>query len=119
MIDRCNNPNMEHYSDYGGRGITVCERWTGPDGFANFVADMGPRPPGHTIERVNNDGNYEPRNCIWLLAKLQPRNTRRTKLTAEKAERIRNDPRRHREIAQEYEISQAYVSDIKSGKKWR
>jgi hypothetical protein len=69
---RCNNPKCKRFSRYGGRGIKVCERW---DLFENFLDDMGPRPEGFTIERVNNDGNYEPSNCCWASRKDQNKNT--------------------------------------------
>lgn len=75
IIDRCENPNAPIWGHYGGRGITVCERWR--ESFENFLADMGPRPsPKHSIERQNNDGNYEPGNCIWATKTIQMRNTR-------------------------------------------
>lgn len=75
MHTRCFNPNDAHYADYGGRGITVCDRWK--DSFENFLADMGPRPtPKHTIERTNNDGNYELNNCVWATFYTQSRNKR-------------------------------------------
>ena len=66
MVQRCTNPNVKQYKDYGGRGIAVCERWLK---FENFLADMGERPVGKQIDRINNDGNYEPGNCRWVTAK--------------------------------------------------
>ena len=63
MKQRCSNPNKDGYKNYGGRGIKVCDRWL--NSFENFYADMGPKPVGHSIDRINNDGNYEPKNCKW------------------------------------------------------
>ncbi len=74
MKDRCLNPNDKNYKNYGGRGITVCERWMD---FTNFLADMGEKPEGLTLDRINNDGNYEPGNCRWATWKEQRRNQRK------------------------------------------
>ena len=74
MIQRCNNPNSTPYKNYGGRGIKVCERWLK---FENFLADMGVRPNKLQIDRVNNDGNYEPSNCRWTTAAENIKNRRR------------------------------------------
>lgn len=66
MIARCTNPKTRFYDRYGGRGIKVCGRWLK---FANFISDMGERPEGLTIDRINNDGDYEPSNCKWVTHK--------------------------------------------------
>ena len=75
MRQRCNNPRDSSFKYYGGRGIRVCERW---NDFRNFLADMGPRPPGLTLDRINNDGDYEPSNCRWATVKEQMNNKRQS-----------------------------------------
>lgn len=72
MFDRCRNTTRHNYHRYGGRGITICERW---NDYKTFLQDMGERPSkAHTLDRIDNDGNYEPGNCRWATARVQMQN---------------------------------------------
>lgn len=72
MRQRCNNPRNQRYDNYGGRGIQICQRW---ESFTNFLADMGTRPsPEHSLDRIDNDGDYDPQNCRWATRSEQQRN---------------------------------------------
>lgn len=75
MKRRCLNPSFKQWADYGGRGITICDRWI--NSYENFAADMGPKPtPAHTLDRIDNDAGYFPENCQWSTRKHQQRNRR-------------------------------------------
>jgi len=121
MFRRCYDPRCRGYENYGGRGIKVCERW---HVFANFLADMGPRPnPKLTLERMNNDGDYTPSNCRWATRKEQYRNKRRhrwNKLNADKVRSIRADPRRpYRVIAADYGVTRHMIGMVIRGDCWK
>lgn len=120
MIKRCHSPGSRDYVRYGARGIAVCQRWR--ESFTAFLADMGEKPSGLSIERTDNDRGYEPGNCIWATASQQARNRRTTRLDAAAVELIR---RRHRagepksKIARDLGVGFQTVSDVLLGRTWR
>jgi hypothetical protein len=119
MLARCRNPNNKRWKRYGGRGITVCERWLT---FENFLADMGEKPPGLTIERKDNDGNYEPGNCKWATTTDQNRNSSRAKLTMESAREIRalvGNGMRRSAAALQFGVAKSTIDDVVAGNLWR
>jgi hypothetical protein len=89
MNQRCYKEYNTEYKNYGARGITVCDRWRGPSGYQNFLADMGRRPsPQHSIERKDNNGNYSPENCVWATALEQGANKRNNRLVTHQGETL-------------------------------
>ena len=118
MLERCDNPNAPNYYRYGGRGISVCERWRK---FENFFSDMGERPLGTTIGRRDNDGNYGTDNCSWEGPLEQQRNKQNTKLTIEKAREIRalfKGGLRKYLIARQLGVTFSNVKDVINNKCW-
>lgn len=120
MIARCTSPSHVRWKRYGGRGIKVCKRWLK---FENFLADMGERPEGMTLDRKDVDKDYAPSNCKWSTTKEQARNTSRTKLDEISAGQIRwlyvDGEYTVSQIAKAFEISYALTRRVTHGYIWR
>ncbi len=119
MKSRCLNVKNNRYSRYGGRGVKVCDRWL--HSFENFYADMGDKPYGHTIDRIDNNGNYEPSNCKWVTNKENTRHTSTTKLNHELLPFIlemREEGSRLKVIAELFNVSLSTIHLICKGKTW-
>lgn len=128
MKQRCHNPNQPHYGRYGGRGIQVCERWR--NSFADFYADMGDPPgPGYSLDRIDNNGNYEPGNVRWATLAEQRKNQRAheplggekhpmAKLTDDDVRAIRLSSLGLSKLAQAYGVDPRTIWAIRKRKTW-
>lgn len=119
-MDRCYKKQLNYggYEYYGGRGIRVCDEW---HLFINFLYDMGKRPDGTTLDRKENEGNYEPNNCRWATSAVQAQNRRTTILTFNDVQEILGRLEHHeskQSIADRFGVSKATVKDIKQGRSW-
>jgi hypothetical protein len=116
MMNRCFNPKNHAYENYGKRGITVCDNWKV---FENFLADMGQPEPHQSIDRIDNNGNYEPKNCRWATNSQQMRNTSRTKLTDEIVKQIRSGHLSAKEVCEMTGCSPSTYYAVKKGINWK
>lgn len=120
MKGRCLNPYSPLWKYYGSRGITVCERWV--CSFENFLEDMGEQPEGLTLDRKDNNGNYEPSNCRWTTHTEQMRNSRQAKLNIQKVKKIKKLLKQstftNTKIAQLFNVNKSTISNIKTKKVW-
>jgi hypothetical protein len=126
MVERCTREKHHAWANYGGRGITVCERWLigdqGIGGFECFLADMGERPSGMSIDRINNERGYEPNNCRWTDDVQQVRNRRSVKMKPESVQRLREQAAAKvasmAVLADRYGISKAQAYRIVNRERW-
>ena len=123
MMYRCHNKNSASYEEYGGSGIEVCDRWRFGDGVNNgwtcFFMDMGPRPRGKTIDRIDGSKGYSPDNCRWATAEEQTINRKTTKLTFDDVSDIRSSDLSHGAVAKKFGIHRDHAKNIRKEKNWK
>jgi hypothetical protein len=117
--NRCLNQNDMDYHHYGGRGITLCDRWA--TSFEAFLEEMGARPANHSIDRIDVNGNYEPSNCQWATQSTQVRNRRNAKLSIRDVELIRSlaGLASHNALAKQFGVAKSMIYSILRGKTWK
>ena len=115
MTARCGNPNATDYERYGGRGISVCHEW---GSFETFYRDMGNRPPGKSLDRIDTNGNYEPGNCRWATSAQQQQNRRNNKLDWDTVREIRSLCLPSVQISAMFGVSDSMVGLIRRNKVW-
>jgi hypothetical protein len=120
MLRRCTDPKCSDYDRYGAKGIRVCTRWFYIE---NFIFDMGERPIGFTLDRINNEGWYTPENCRWASAKTQTRNSSVPKLNVQIVEEIKKlrftKKLSYRKLGKIYNVDHSTIYAIFKGNTWR
>lgn len=114
---RCCNENNPAFAQYGGRGITICEEWLSD--FEAFYKHIGPRPPGCSLDRIDNDGNYEPGNVRWATREEQAQNRRSNCLSPADVVIIRQSTKTDRALAKDYNVSQCAIQGARRGFTWK
>lgn len=117
MLQRCRNKNSPYFQAYGGRGICVCKKWE--ESFVQFFKDMGNRPKGKQLDRIDNNLGYSPENCRWATPEENGQNRRTCKLKIDDVISIFNSSETNTALSKKYGVSRSTIIDIKKRKKWK